>query len=116
MQALIVFVAFSLVRTKLPHYTMPAFPCIALWLALQIARENNPFAWFGKRFAAMVVLILVLMLGGAAVFKNYLLTENLWRAVQPHSARGNQGRLFWLYRIKPRLEIPQCHHQHGHAG
>ena len=84
MQALVVFVAFSLVRTKLPHYTMPAFPCLALWLALQLRSEDNSFAWFGKRFAAMAVVILVLMLAGSAVFKNYLLTENLWRAVQPH--------------------------------
>jgi hypothetical protein len=72
------------VRTKLPHYTMPAFPCLALWLALQINREDNSFAWFGKRFAAMTLLILVLMLGLAPVARNYLLTENLWREVQPH--------------------------------
>jgi len=83
-QALVVFAVFSCVRTKLPHYTMPAFPCIALWLALQIGREEKAFAWFGKRFAAMTILILVLMLGFASVAKNYLLTENLWRAVQPH--------------------------------
>ena len=61
-QALVVFVAFSLVRTKLPHYTMPAFPCLALWLALQLRSEENSFAWFGKRFVAMAVLILALML------------------------------------------------------
>jgi hypothetical protein len=83
-QAALVFVVFSFVRTKLPHYTLPAFPCIALWLALQIGREQNSFAWFGKRFAAMAFFILVLMLGFFSVAKNYLLTENLWRAVQPH--------------------------------
>jgi 4-amino-4-deoxy-L-arabinose transferase-like glycosyltransferase len=83
-QALLVFVVFSLVKTKLPHYTMPAFPCLALWLALQIGREQNSFAWFGKRFAAMTIFILVLMLGFCSVGRNYLLTENLWREVQPH--------------------------------
>jgi 4-amino-4-deoxy-L-arabinose transferase-like glycosyltransferase len=83
MQAAVVFAVFSCVRTKLPHYTMPAFPCIALWLALQLGREGNPFAWFGKRFAAMTVLILALMLGFFSVAKNFLLTENVWRAVQP---------------------------------
>ena len=84
MQTALVFAVFSFVRTKLPHYTMPAFPCIALWLALQIGLEGKAFAWFGKRFAAMTVLILVLMLGFFSVAKNYLLTENLWRAVQTH--------------------------------
>jgi 4-amino-4-deoxy-L-arabinose transferase-like glycosyltransferase len=82
-QALVVFVAFSLVRTKLPHYTMPAFPCLALWLALQIGREEKVFAWFGKRLVAMTIFVLALMLGFASVARNYLLTENLWRTVQP---------------------------------
>jgi 4-amino-4-deoxy-L-arabinose transferase-like glycosyltransferase len=83
-QALVVFAVFSLVKTKLPHYTMPAFPCIALWLALQISREGSSSAWFGKRFAAMTFFTLALMLGFFSVAKNHLLTENLWRAVQPH--------------------------------
>jgi hypothetical protein len=83
-QAALVFAVFSCVRTKLPHYTLPAFPCLALWLALQISREPNSFAWFGKRFAAMAIFILVLMLGVFAVARNYLLTENLWREARPH--------------------------------
>jgi 4-amino-4-deoxy-L-arabinose transferase-like glycosyltransferase len=83
MQALIVFVVFSCVRTKLPHYTMPAFPCVSLWLALQLGGEENSLGWFGKRLAAMVILILVLMLGVFSVARDHLLTENLWHAVQP---------------------------------
>jgi 4-amino-4-deoxy-L-arabinose transferase-like glycosyltransferase len=85
LQALIVFAVFSCVRTKLPHYTMPAFPCIALWLALQLRADENSFAWFQKRFTAMAVIILALMLGFTAVARNYLLTENLWHAVQPYA-------------------------------
>jgi 4-amino-4-deoxy-L-arabinose transferase-like glycosyltransferase len=84
LQALIVFVVFSCVATKLPHYTLPAFPCLALWLALQLRADTTSFAWFQKRFAIMTVVILALMLGGAAIFKQYLLTEHLWRAVGPH--------------------------------
>jgi 4-amino-4-deoxy-L-arabinose transferase-like glycosyltransferase len=83
-QAALVFAVFSCVRTKLPHYTLPAFPCLALWLALQISREPNSFSWFGKRFAMMAIFILVLMLGVFSVARNYLLTENLWREVRPH--------------------------------
>lgn len=83
-QALIVFVVFSFVRTKLPHYTMPAFPCIALWLALQLRSDTNSFTWFGRRFAAMMAFTLVLALGGTAIAKNYLLTENLWQVARPH--------------------------------
>jgi len=83
LQALIVFTVFSLVRTKLPHYTLPAFPCIALWLALQLRPDAQSFVWFQKRFAVMALLVLVLMLGVASVARNYLLTERLWAALRP---------------------------------
>jgi len=82
-QALVVFVVFSCVRTKLPHYTLPAFPCLALWLALQLRAPTDSVSWFQKRLAIMGAVVLVLMLGFAAVARNYLLTENLWNAVRP---------------------------------
>ena len=105
-QAALVFAAFSLVRTKLPHYTMPAFPCIALWLAMQLGREQNSFAWFGKRFAAMAAFTLALTLVAFPIFKNYLLTENLWNAVgaqvRPETKIGCFGytepSLVWKFR------------------
>jgi 4-amino-4-deoxy-L-arabinose transferase-like glycosyltransferase len=84
LQALAVFVIFSLVRTKLPHYTLPAFPCIALWLALQLRPDAAALAWFQTRFLAVAVAVLVLMLGGSAIAQHYILTENLWTAVRPH--------------------------------
>ena len=83
-QSLIVFVVFSCVRTKLPHYTLPAFPCIALWLALQLRSDENGFAWFQKRFAVMFALVLLLMLSLTPFARSHILTENLWAAVQPH--------------------------------
>jgi 4-amino-4-deoxy-L-arabinose transferase-like glycosyltransferase len=36
----IVFIIFTLVKTKLPHYTLPAFPLLALLLARRLASEN----------------------------------------------------------------------------
>lgn len=88
MVAAIVFIVFSLVKTKLPHYTMPAFPCLALWLALQLRSDATSFAWFQTRFAAMVILIPTIMLGLAIAAKNYTLTERLWAAVQPNVLPG----------------------------
>lgn len=82
MNAAIVFVVFSLVKTKLPHYTMPAFPLIALWLARQISGAADISAWAGKRLAAMTVFILVLTLGVFSYAEKHLLTENLWHAIQ----------------------------------
>jgi 4-amino-4-deoxy-L-arabinose transferase-like glycosyltransferase len=83
-QALVVFVVFSLVKTKLPHYTMPAFPCIALWLALQLRPEADVFGWFQRRFAVMVIIILAMMLGFTSFARSHLITENLWQATRPH--------------------------------
>ena len=105
-QALVVFVVFSLVKTKLPHYTMPAFPCLALWLALQLRSDMQAIAWFQWRFAVMVVLILAVMLGLANLANRHALTQNVWRAVQsqvrPETKVGCFGyvepSLVWKFR------------------
>jgi 4-amino-4-deoxy-L-arabinose transferase-like glycosyltransferase len=105
-QALVIFLVFSCVRTKLPHYTLPAFPCLALWLALQLRAESDAFAWFQKRLAIMTGVILALMLGFTSVARHYLLTENLWHAVQsqvrPETKVGcfgyTESGLVWKFR------------------
>jgi 4-amino-4-deoxy-L-arabinose transferase-like glycosyltransferase len=38
--AAIIFVIFTLVKTKLPHYTLPAFPLLALLVARHVASER----------------------------------------------------------------------------
>ncbi len=48
--ALLVFLIFTFVRTRLLHYTLPAFPLLALLLARMFVRENSvrflrTFAW-----------------------------------------------------------------------
>ncbi len=83
-QALIVFAVFSCVRTKLPHYTMPAFPCLALWLAWQLRTDATAFSWFQKRFVVMFAVIITLMLGGTYLVRNQFLTEQLWAGVKPY--------------------------------
>ena len=47
---LIVFVIMSLVKTKLPHYTLPAFPLISLLLARHIFQLRSFFAQLLGRF------------------------------------------------------------------
>ncbi len=38
--ALIIFLIFTIVKTKLPHYTLPAFPLLALLIARHVASEG----------------------------------------------------------------------------
>ncbi|MGH7981357.1 MAG: hypothetical protein ACREE6_18420, partial [Limisphaerales bacterium] len=92
--AALVFVVFSLVKTKLPHYTAPAFPMIALWLARQISGEARLAAWFVKRFAAMIILVLVVMLGVFSCARGSWLTSNLWRATRAYVTPGTKVGCF----------------------
>ncbi len=52
LQVLLIFVVFSLVSTKLPHYTLPAFPALALWVTMTVGnlkklqrRYSNAAKW-----------------------------------------------------------------------
>jgi 4-amino-4-deoxy-L-arabinose transferase-like glycosyltransferase len=82
--ALIIFTVFSLVKTKLPHYTMPAFPLLALWLARQISGEAKIALWFTRRLAVTVGIILVVTVGGFGFARSHFLTQNLWNATHPY--------------------------------
>lgn len=83
-QAALVFVVFSLVRTKLPHYTLPAFPCLALWLALQFSGAAAA-TWLARMCAAMTALALLITLGVFPWADKHLVTADLWRQVKPHT-------------------------------
>jgi 4-amino-4-deoxy-L-arabinose transferase-like glycosyltransferase len=105
-QALVVFAVFSVVRTKLPHYTLPAFPMLALWLGLRIAEDEQPAGtgaladetpgksksrWASivramdravslpKGVAGMAAFSLALTLIGFSLAAPHFMTANLWR-------------------------------------
>lgn len=82
-QALVVFVVFSFVRTKLPHYTLPAFAGLALWLSLQWADEQAA-ASVWKTVAGMAALTLVLTLAVFPLVKPKFVVASVWREAAPH--------------------------------
>lgn len=104
--AALVFGVFSLIKTKLPHYTMPAFPLMALWLARQISNDPQLPVWFGRRLAGMVILVLALAFGLFPYARAHLLTQNLWEAtrrqIKPETKIGCFGytepSLVWKFR------------------
>ena len=59
----IVFVIFTLVRTKLPHYTLPAFPLLALLLARQLVAINFPL----RRFETIAIAAAATFVGVALI-------------------------------------------------
>jgi 4-amino-4-deoxy-L-arabinose transferase-like glycosyltransferase len=84
-QGALVFGVFSLVRTKLPHYTLPAFPCLALWLALRESAAPESMRRLARGLFFMIALTLLLTVGLFSVARSHLIAANLWRQVSPHA-------------------------------
>lgn len=104
-QSGVIFVVFTLVRTKLAHYTLPAFPCLALWLALNISHTDEAGARLAKGLAVMTALVLTVSLGFVWAASK-MVTANLWRktesAVTPDmrvaAVRFSEPSLVWEFR------------------
>jgi 4-amino-4-deoxy-L-arabinose transferase-like glycosyltransferase len=84
-QAAIVFGVFTVVRTKLPHYTLPAFPCVALWLGIQTSNTEGAALALARGTLAMTAVTLVLTLGVFSFVRPRLISSNLWRQAGPHA-------------------------------
>ena len=76
-QAAIVFALFTLAATKLPHYTLPAFPCLALWLAFHLDEQQI------RRAVAVQVALLMVALCGFWFLNRHLLAVSIWRKAGP---------------------------------
>jgi 4-amino-4-deoxy-L-arabinose transferase-like glycosyltransferase len=87
LQAFLVFGVFTLVRTKLPHYTLPAFPAISFWLATRSTAEPDCGPSITRRVVAMCGLAgaVTLLLFKAA--QPYFVAANLWHQARPFCAR-----------------------------
>jgi len=106
-QAALVFVVFSIVRTKLPHYTLPAFPCLALWLA-KAGEDGLLKPWRPGRMAAgMTILILALALSIGLVLGPLFVGGNLFEKARPQLKPGmkfaaveyTEPSLVWKFRL-----------------
>jgi len=87
----IVFVVFSLMRTKLPHYTFPAFPLLSLLFAHFWSEQKNDFRII-RAMAAVTVAVFAI----AAMF--------LYPRLAPYSPAGelfNQSR----HLLTPQMEF-----------
>jgi 4-amino-4-deoxy-L-arabinose transferase-like glycosyltransferase len=77
------FGIFTLSRTKLPHYTLPAFPFLALLLAAwwEKARTN---ALFRRSAVAMGAIGLALGLVAFPLARRFFVSESIYRAAEPY--------------------------------
>lgn len=106
LQAALVFAVFTLVRTKLPHYTLPAFPLLSLWLARCMVEGQNLTFRIGRWAAGMCVLALVVTLVLFKAIQPDFVAANLWRQARPFSKPEmefatvdfNEPSLVWEFR------------------
>jgi 4-amino-4-deoxy-L-arabinose transferase-like glycosyltransferase len=100
--ALIIFGIFTLVQTKLPHYTLPAFPL----LALLVARRFEPLRLSAALPIAMTAVYLAIALFVspllARFFPSYVLARDSRPSLKPEMEFGavefTEPSLVWYFR------------------
>jgi 4-amino-4-deoxy-L-arabinose transferase-like glycosyltransferase len=100
--ALIIFGIFTLVQTKLPHYTLPAFPLFALLMAIRFhdLRLSRTLA-ISAAFNYLVVALVIAPFS-TRFFPSYSLARDSERDLQPPMEFGavgfNEPSLVWYFR------------------
>ena len=104
--AVIIFFIFTLLKTKLPHYTLPAFPLLALLLARRWIADELPTS-FMKRGAvgvASIYLAIALFVTpfAARMFASWELYRKSREYLRPEMDFGavafNEPSLVWYFR------------------
>ncbi len=60
----VVFTLFTLYKTKLPHYTLPAFPLLALMLSRYLLERGYSDCWLRRKLLVMWLLVCFITLAG----------------------------------------------------
>jgi 4-amino-4-deoxy-L-arabinose transferase-like glycosyltransferase len=104
----IIFVIFTFVQTKLPHYTLPAFPLLALLLARYLVRPNfSPKTFAQISIATAVILLAIALIAPPIVAKQFPSTQlfqqsrtSLTREMEFGAVDYNEPSLVWYFRSR----------------
>ena len=104
----IIFIIFTLVRTKLPHYTLPAFPLLSLLLARQLILAEFSVQRFKViALGAAIVFVLVALVVPplvAPAFPARQLFEKSKKDLRPEMEFGavdfTEASLVWYFRSR----------------
>jgi len=102
----LVFVTFTLIRTKLPHYTLPAFPLLAIWLAVQLHTQSTPTRSILRTATVTVTVLSAVFLIGTSVASRFMPMPRLVSAARPWltpetevaSVEFEEPSLIWYFR------------------
>jgi 4-amino-4-deoxy-L-arabinose transferase-like glycosyltransferase len=101
----IIFVVFSLIKTKLPHYTLPAFPLLSLLLARHLI-DRPQFLKRCAAAAASIYLLIALFVAPAAArfFPAAQLFRQAQKELRPETEFGavdfQEPGLVWYFRSR----------------
>jgi 4-amino-4-deoxy-L-arabinose transferase-like glycosyltransferase len=104
----IIFVIFSVLKTKLPHYTLPAFPLLTLLLARRWIAEELPTSFFKRTATVVASIYLVIALFAtplaARMFPSWELYRKSREYLRPEMDFGavafNEPSLVWYFRSR----------------
>jgi 4-amino-4-deoxy-L-arabinose transferase-like glycosyltransferase len=103
----VIFIIFTLVKTKLPHYTLPAFPLLALLLARRLAAENAAHFLRNCALASVSAYLAIALFVPPFVsrfFPAYQLFQKSRTYLQPGmefaSLDFNEPSLVWYFRSR----------------
>jgi hypothetical protein len=102
----IVFLVFTLIQTKLPHYVLPAYPMLAILVARQVAESK----WRRALLGMVIVLYFLIALIGFRVIEPEFLSKRIAEIALPQirpetrtaSINYDEQSLIWYLREKTR--------------
>ena len=103
----IIFIIFSLIKTKLPHYSLPAFPLLALLLARRLTTEGSMHFVRKCALASVSVYLAIALVVPpfvARFFPAYGLFQESREYLRPDMEFGavdfNEPSLVWYFRSR----------------
>jgi 4-amino-4-deoxy-L-arabinose transferase-like glycosyltransferase len=104
--AAIIFLLFTLIKTKLPHYTLPAFPLLALLLARRLADNETSISFLKKWATTIAAIYIFLALLIAPLLASWFPARELFRQSREYlrpemqfaAVDFNEPSLVWYFR------------------
>lgn len=102
----IILVIFTFVQTKLPHYTLPAFPLLALLMARHLVQANVATKTFARIASATAIALLsIALIAPPVVAKQFPSAQlfqqsrgSLTREMEFGAVDYNEPSLVWYFR------------------
>lgn len=103
---LLVFAVFTLVRTKLPHYTLPAFPLLSLLLAAAVTRTAATPPLLRRLAFGMAAFAFMSSIAGSLALRPWFVSATMAEKCRPRLVPGmemavggfNEPSLCWNFR------------------